>query len=49
MKHQKFKFNVILAISQEIIISILNCKANETFQGEIQSAVSFIDNDDILF
>ena len=27
---------------------ILNCKANETFQGEIQSAVSFIDNDDIL-
>ena len=27
---------------------ILNCKANETFQGEIQSAVSFIDNNDIL-
>ena len=27
---------------------ILNCKSNESFKGEIQSAVSFIDNNDIL-
>jgi len=27
---------------------ILHCKSNESFKGEIQSAVSFIDNNDIL-
>ena len=27
---------------------ILNCKSNESFKGEIQSAVSFIDNNNIL-
>ena len=27
---------------------ILHCKSNESFKGEMQSAVSFIDNDDIL-
>ena len=27
---------------------ILNCKANETFLGELQSAISFIDDNDIL-
>ena len=27
---------------------ILHCKSNESFKGEIQSAISFIDNNDIL-
>ena len=27
---------------------ILYCKSNESFKGELQSAVSFIDNKDIL-
>ena len=27
---------------------ILNCKSNETFKGELQSGVSFIDENDIL-
>ena len=26
----------------------MNCKSNESFKGEIQSAISFIDNNDIL-